>query len=267
MSLTELQLSSFVRNWVGKPQSQVAEELASLSMETKRIPDPYYFEYNLEGKLISPETGKLAEKSIEKMSPLGRVEYEGFLLVEDLGWKNKSGTIIWVSPPHLLRSNFTKVVVTEIGDRSLFNRAILLDMNEEESLEFMNKLNPDFIYRSSTEIRGLPVYLPDNSFEWNIFSDYRQVEMIVNGEDIKEKQEALKWGRLIAHDISNVVQISKQIGIFGSYDTSCPPTAFQVFSGETFDCPRCKGKIRSGQGITTCPHCKLKKEDYGSNCD
>lgn len=32
-----------------------------------------------------------------------------------------------------------------------------------------------------------------------------------------------------------------------------------------FDCPRCKGKIESGKGITVCPHCGARKEDYG-NC-
>jgi hypothetical protein len=31
----------------------------------------------------------------------------------------------------------------------------------------------------------------------------------------------------------------------------------------SFDCPRCHRPIPSGQGITTCPHCGAKKEDYG----
>jgi hypothetical protein len=30
-----------------------------------------------------------------------------------------------------------------------------------------------------------------------------------------------------------------------------------------FSCPRCMGKIPSGFGITTCPHCGAKKEHYG----
>ena len=31
----------------------------------------------------------------------------------------------------------------------------------------------------------------------------------------------------------------------------------------SFDCPRCHKPISSGFGITTCPHCGAKKEDYG----
>lgn len=35
----------------------------------------------------------------------------------------------------------------------------------------------------------------------------------------------------------------------------------------SFDCPKCNGKIPSGRGIETCPHCGAKKSDYGSGCD
>lgn len=35
-----------------------------------------------------------------------------------------------------------------------------------------------------------------------------------------------------------------------------------LFGKEHFDCPRCKGKIELGKGVTTCPHCGAKKEDY-----
>lgn len=33
-----------------------------------------------------------------------------------------------------------------------------------------------------------------------------------------------------------------------------------------FECPKCQGKIPKGKGITTCPHCGARKEDYGK-CD
>lgn len=35
--------------------------------------------------------------------------------------------------------------------------------------------------------------------------------------------------------------------------------------GEYFECPRCQGHIPKGKGITVCPHCGARKEDYG-NC-
>lgn len=34
-----------------------------------------------------------------------------------------------------------------------------------------------------------------------------------------------------------------------------------------FECPKCQGHIQKGKGITTCPHCGAKKEDYGTKCD
>lgn len=33
-----------------------------------------------------------------------------------------------------------------------------------------------------------------------------------------------------------------------------------------FECPKCQGNIPKGQGITVCPHCGARKEDY-KNCD
>lgn len=31
-----------------------------------------------------------------------------------------------------------------------------------------------------------------------------------------------------------------------------------------FECPKCEGKIESGKGITVCPHCGARKEDYAT---
>lgn len=38
-------------------------------------------------------------------------------------------------------------------------------------------------------------------------------------------------------------------------------------TSDYFECPKCKGKIESGKGITKCPHCGITKEEAGSNCD
>ena len=41
------------------------------------------------------------------------------------------------------------------------------------------------------------------------------------------------------------------------------------FLGKTFDCPNplCGKPIPSGQGIETCPHCGMTKEQAGNKCD
>ena len=43
---------------------------------------------------------------------------------------------------------------------------------------------------------------------------------------------------------------------------------FSILSSEEsyFECPKCKGKIPSGKGITTCPYCGMKKEDCRIQC-
>lgn len=34
-----------------------------------------------------------------------------------------------------------------------------------------------------------------------------------------------------------------------------------------FNCPRCDGEIQSGKGITVCPHCGARKEEFQNKCD
>jgi rubrerythrin len=63
-------------------------------------------------------------------------------------------------------------------------------------------------------------------------------------------------------------------GLMGEKGGSCAKaTAFSKFSENSqnissesfFECPKCHGAIPSGHGITVCPHCGARKEDYG-NC-
>ena len=55
-------------------------------------------------------------------------------------------------------------------------------------------------------------------------------------------------------------------GVVGNWWNSLVGRVKEYFSG-TFDCPKCKGKIPKGKGIEVCPHCGVKKSDYGSKCD
>jgi rubredoxin len=85
--------------------------------------------------------------------------------------------------------------------------------------------------------------------------------MMESGEDIRIKRKIM------------AKMASGQTVPMGRYSPSCgsPTAAFNlVYESafkEHFNCPRCDGKIPSGRGITTCPYCGAKKEDYGSACD
>lgn len=260
MSLTVEQIHLYTQGWIGKPKAQVAEEIASLSMETKRIPDPYLFVYNTYGKLVSPETGKLVEDSIDKISILGKLEYEGFLLIQELGWRHKKGTILWISPPDPARSKFTKAIVINVLNYPprLFNRAFMLDLDETGAKNLANKLEWNYIYTNSSQLRKRPIYLPEE-FDFSMLPDTKQIEMVESGQDLKSKEEALVWGKIAASDLSNLEKLQEEKVIFGNHDASCPPTAFEVLSGEKqilcCTCPFCGKEVEAEiyDGEIHCP--------------
>ena len=70
-----------------------------------------------------------------------------------------------------------------------------------------------------------------------------------------------------------MLSVNSQLSIFNApysvaeFGKNCPECQS---NNNHFHCPRdkggCGGKIPSGVGITQCPHCKLTKEQAGSNC-
>lgn len=62
--------------------------------------------------------------------------------------------------------------------------------------------------------------------------------------------------------LNSTLMMRLPFGVSGSFDY-----VFTKSVEAYFDCPKCKGKIPSGKGIETCPHCGAKKKDYKSNCD
>jgi hypothetical protein len=64
-----------------------------------------------------------------------------------------------------------------------------------------------------------------------------------------------------------VVLLSGSCG-FSSRRESKTVTTWLDSEKKYFQCPGCKGNIESGKGITVCPHCGVRKEDYRANsCD
>jgi hypothetical protein len=97
-----------------------------------------------------------------------------------------------------------------------------------------------------------------------IFLTKGRYEQIVLGATLEEEaaRAGFKMQLTGSCGISNTLLLSKE-------QTLSPFNT--LFSGHTehtkhFDCPRCKGPIPSGLGITVCPHCGAKKEDY-RKCD
>ena len=287
MTRIEQDLVGYIPYWIDKPKAQVAEELASWSLETKRIPDPYLFPIRPDGKLLSPMTGELVENSIEKNSYLGQKEWIAFQRIQVWDKDATSGVSFWISPPHKLRSKFTKVIASEIVDdeengKQLFNRSLMLELDSHQALQLHTKLSQlngvvsDIL--SPEDIRSKPVFLNNTDGDWTKYlnvkvEDEPIINMVRTGEDLIEKELALKnsgviYDRLFLNKdigfdddrVKSAITEARNRNYFGKYDGTCPTTAFELI----FDvgaklirnCGACKASLnkfmKSGD---TCDHC------------
>lgn len=277
--------------WKDKPIEQRTEEFLSFGTETKRIPDRYKF--IVIDKLISPITRKPIEKSVEKDSYIGEVEFEAFEKIQDFAVKNETGTAIWISP--LIKDVYptSKIIFSTIdyekGEKILINCSLVIDANTEECLDLANliSISEGMKYKNTDEIRKKPIFMNtkmaiswmeslvmikdqfENEKKEQILLNYKQTELIILNMPIyyNRYQQA-----------EYLVQQGLQNGILGEAKTSCGGavkkdglTASETLvessldlNESTFDCPKCHRPIPSGKGITTCPHCGAKKEDYGT---
>lgn len=249
--------------------SQDVEFKASLSLETQRIPDPYHY-YFKEGKLYSPITKAPVEDSITIDNPMEEAESAAFQKIQKWFSECEEGSVVWISPSNS-RDVSTKIIISEIVDTSLNkrlrNRAVCLDLNHEECLLLAKKIGlTDNI--SDSELASYPLFPHLSSQELvRVLEEYtpRQADLIRSGEDFLIK-ERVKAELALGYPV-----------LIGPYAPSCasgPSSAFNVMFGDSFnmsesffDCPKCHGPIPSGRGITTCPHCKARKEDYQGGCD
>ncbi len=100
----------------------------------------------------------------------------------------------------------------------------------------------------------------NTSFEHIRAGAYMEISM--------QNQVGWKIGKRGCPGLLNSELISSMTNLFlgSQYTTDVFGNIRRIIS-ETFDCPKCEGKIPSGKGITVCPHCGAKKEDSGVICD
>jgi len=269
------------------------EELASRFQETHRNPDPYRFLIDADGDLFSPSHSCKVISTINTDHMVGQLEKAAFVAVSQWVREESRGAIVWVSPPYPGLYPVSKVIISEIeyidGVKRLFNRAIVLDINEKECLQLGRQLtqyseDQPFLVNSE-DLRATPIVLDTTDYTWlsilkNIGVDTGQIEAVETGQDIISKKTALAQAEMIfsMDERERPVEISKRMG---DKPESCPPgsasgkTAFQIFSENSLtytgsvikdpdfckSCPVCGKEIntvvRSGQ---SCPKCGAKKE-------
>lgn len=280
--------------------TEFVEFLASLSHETKRIPDPYSYSVTDQGEFFSPVGQCLVKDTIgDKTSPLGRLEYQAVLANEQWAASNKEGVSVWISPPKAGIYPSAKIIVQEIeyeeGAKKIFNRAIVLDFDEDWCMQFAWNLTSFSrnkpIFRSLDEIRAVPLILDIHGKNWvdileKLIDTPKVWTMIKNGEDRQYKEMALRQATWVQKEFFADSRLSYSeeaklavMHMLGSHGGSCPvvmkKTAFGVFSDSSlsigsssslesdqygsleFECPKCKKTNRrsKGQLIPNCQHC------------
>lgn len=290
---------NFIEKCLVNAPSEVVEDVSSEVHETNRIPDPRIL--IIDGVNILRLDKKPVDDSIEKRSYLGKLEYEAFEKIKEWAISNESGVEIWFSPSFQGVYPVEKIDIGEIryasnGTKILLKKAILLDIG---ALDFLNIANNFALsigyesFESSETLRANPIFcthIEMERFLLSISGLTTQIEMIFRGEDLNKKSETYQRLSNIHEgihvlpnyyyqsDYYRIREIAEKEGIMGNNSVSCPSskTAFQSFSGDYrgevdtdekyFECPRCHGLIRSGLGITICPHCGLTKEEAGPIC-
>lgn len=239
--------------------TQFAEFLASLSQETRRIPDPYSYSITTSGELFSPIGQCLVKDTIDdKTSPLGQLEYQAVFATEQWAASNKEGVSVWISPPKEGVYPTTKIIVQEIeyeeGEKKIFNRAIVLDFNDSQCMRFAWNLTSFScnkpIFRSLDEIRAIPLVLDTKNKNWVDILEKLIVApevwtMIRNGEDKQYKKEALRQAAVVQKQFFIDKRLSYSddakmavMQMMGEHKGSCPPksvsrgrTALQTVAG------------------------------------
>ena len=239
--------------------SEAIEFEASFSLETNRIPD-FYLYYFSGGKLISPVTNGPVENDILRRNALEEGEYKGLRKIQTWFGRNEEGTSVLISAREPDKGyEASKIIFSEIVydlsfRKLLLNRGVCLDWDMNDCLSFARTLG-----FSEGELRNSPIFLGRGTSVADILEPYdpRQAKLIRENEDFEIK-ERLK------------AQMARGYRApVGPYDDGCrkPMSAFNLMYTDSlsfFDCPRCDRPIPYGRGITTCPHCGARKEDYKS---
>lgn len=296
----ERTVTANIHGWRNTAPTQFAEELASLSLETNRIADPYYYSITAGGELYSPTANCRVKDTIDdKTSPLGQLEYQAVLASEQWAAGNEEGASVWISPPKAGVYSTSKIIVQEIvykgGVKKIFNRAIVLDFNDEQCMKFAWNLTSFSrnkpIFRSLDEIRAVPLILDTQKQPWiDILEKLADVpavwKMIRNGEDKQCKKEALRRAAIVQKQFFASARLSYTneakmavMQMIGSHQGSCPPrlgsrgrTAFQTVADSAITIGS-GGFVESdskGERTFPCPACgyinERPHEGYVESC-
>ncbi len=289
------ELHQFTQAVLEFPPPQRFEELASEIHETNRLPDPYLFVFDEQTNQFITPAGESVVDNIVTDSYLGAVEYSAWQRIQDWSSNNASGLALWFSPP-FEREGYenSKFIIHELslletGEKIIFNRAVILDIEAQELLDLANALSSKKIMNPEM-LRSQPLFPNLQDFQhWfaNELSGITyQTGIIESGRDLLLKREAYASAQDIYSSIAIVgedlfssqmyaaaVREAEDRELIGEHSRSCPPgqskqsTAFEKaleYSSNSNEkrlnctCPFCKKKVTATilNNKIHCPECK-----------
>lgn len=274
----------FISAVLSSPPSQLIENLASESHETKRFPDPYI--YIVKNNKLTTPNGKPVENEVERQTHIGRLEFTALREIQHWASSNKEGVSVWFSPPFEDRYPVSKIIISELSSSNdtkiLFNRAIVLDDDANTLLHRANNLSKSFYSNSSEVLRATPIFPNSNELSaWlsTLSVNTNQVNMVSTGQDIHQKTDTYSRLNVLSRSITitgenrfyaDLYKSAKLKGFIGQHQGSCPTlnltsfeTLFQqsmlVGENKTLDCtcPMCSKKVTAiiENGRIHCPSC------------
>ena len=236
---TQSEIASFVHN-ANIPKEQFAGELASFSMETNRIPDPYYYTLDKDGDLYHPEGQTKVRNFIGRGNHVYELEYQAFTRIENWFRNTDGGSLIWVSPPSSGLYSTSKIIISEIEgkgeQKKLHNRAIVLDYDEDKCLKLAQNIavfsHNHPLFQHIDQVRSMPIALNTRERSWLYILEEAIPEpalwgMVKEGLDKKVKIEAVQFAREIYQRLfRSPVEVQEGqemlVGMIGEKRASCP---------------------------------------------
>lgn len=256
----------FIESWRIQDTKRLEQELISVHKETNRQPDIYHFVVGDED-LIDPQTGR----SIFDFIAQG-VEWEVAQKLKSWATLNNNGLAVWISPRLEGVYPCNKIIIHNLaytldGKKVVLNSAILFDGELENPEELRKTLftmddSPENFSKIFEFLKQATTFETQNthhSLELNARYFAARIKQGVDPRLIVEEMQ--KTGFLGKNPISCRLQQTF------SYFLDSRSLISILIKQEFFECPKCKGKIPSGRGITKCPHCGVTKEEVGSRCD
>ncbi len=272
-------LTRFISTWKETPQDRLSDEIISAFNETHRKPDDYKFKL-CDGQLVDYKTG--IQIKIDTSTYLGKKDNELLEVLNYWANENINGTALWISPSYDSSYPCNKITMYQLqeenGEKITINISVLFDTPKEHTLSIAEKLNPSFINTKDPETLRNKLFIVDENFDLTSL-----LKLIGEKQYFPEtpSQELVNYfiGQIYSgRDPRDIAYEMEKRGMIGEFSVSCGGGSTlnnsltinlkgEINTNEAyFECPRCHGLIKSGLGITTCPHCGLTKEQAGSSC-